>query len=236
MEHVDVVIVGAGISGVSAAWHLETRCPHKRYTILEARNAIGGTWDLYRYPGIRSDSDMYTLGFVFKPWLDARAIADGSTILRYINEGRRRARHPRAGPLRPPGDGGKLVERRGGVDRASRARRTQRPHLLQHAADVRWLLQVRRPLPAAVGRHGSIRGPRHPSPALARGSRLPGQEGDRDRIGGDGDDPRAGNDDGRRRPRHHGAAVADLRRLVAESRQDRPLVAPLPARTAGLCP
>ncbi len=86
MEHVDVVIVGAGISGVSAAWHLETRCPHKRYAILEARNAIGGTWDLYRYPGIRSDSDMYTLGFVFKPWLDARAIADGPTILRYINE------------------------------------------------------------------------------------------------------------------------------------------------------
>ena len=86
MEHVDVVIVGAGISGVSAAWHLKTRCPRKRYTILEARDTVGGTWDLYRYPGIRSDSDMYTMGFAFKPWVDAKAIAGGPTILGYINE------------------------------------------------------------------------------------------------------------------------------------------------------
>ncbi len=67
-EHVDVVIVGAGISGISAAWHLQDRCPDKSYVILERRENLGGTWDLFKYPGIRSDSDMFTLGFRFKPW------------------------------------------------------------------------------------------------------------------------------------------------------------------------
>jgi len=68
----DVIIVGAGISGISAACHLHRDCPDQRYTILEARHAIGGTWDLFRYPGIRSDSDMHTFGFSFKPWTHAR--------------------------------------------------------------------------------------------------------------------------------------------------------------------
>jgi monooxygenase len=86
MDHVDVVIVGAGISGVSAAWHLQKMCHDKSYTILEGRDAIGGTWDLFRYPGIRSDSDMFTLGFIFKPWKEAKAIADGPSILSYVNE------------------------------------------------------------------------------------------------------------------------------------------------------
>src|SRR6516225_1204946 len=76
-EHVDVLIVGAGLSGIGAGCHLQARCPDKSYTILEARDAIGGTWDLFRYPGIRSDSDMYTLGYSFRPWEDAKAIADG---------------------------------------------------------------------------------------------------------------------------------------------------------------
>jgi monooxygenase len=66
-EHFDVVIVGAGISGIDAAYRLQTQCPGKSYTVLEARNVLGGTWDLFRYPGVRSDSDMYTLGFPFKP-------------------------------------------------------------------------------------------------------------------------------------------------------------------------
>jgi monooxygenase len=83
-EHLDVVIVGAGISGVSAAWHLQDRCPTKSYAILEKREAMGGTWDLFRYPGIRSDSDMYTLGFRFRPWTEREAIADGKPILDYI--------------------------------------------------------------------------------------------------------------------------------------------------------
>ena len=83
-EHLDVVIVGAGISGVSAAWHLQDRCPTKSYAILEKRSAMGGTWDLFRYPGIRSDSDMYTLGFRFRPWTERQAIADGGPILEYV--------------------------------------------------------------------------------------------------------------------------------------------------------
>ena len=82
----DVLIVGAGLSGIGAAAMLQERCPGKRYAILEARAAIGGTWDLFRYPGVRSDSDMYTLGYGFKPWLDAKAIADGPSIRNYIRE------------------------------------------------------------------------------------------------------------------------------------------------------
>jgi monooxygenase len=85
-EHVDVLIVGAGISGISGAYHLKTHCPHKSFAIFEGRSAIGGTWDLFRYPGIRSDSDMYTLGFIFKPWSQAKAIADGPSILSYVRE------------------------------------------------------------------------------------------------------------------------------------------------------
>ncbi len=85
-EHLDVVIVGAGISGISTAWHLQDRCPTKSYAILERRENIGGTWDLFKYPGIRSDSDMFTLGFRFKPWTSSLAIADGQSIWNYINE------------------------------------------------------------------------------------------------------------------------------------------------------
>ena len=85
-EHFDVLLVGAGISGIGAARHLQTRCPDRTYVILESREGVGGTWDLFRYPGIRSDSDMYTLGFAFKPWLAAKAIADGPAILDYVKE------------------------------------------------------------------------------------------------------------------------------------------------------
>ena len=85
-EHLDVVIVGAGISGISAAWHLQNRCPSKSYVILESRDNLGGTWDLFKYPGIRSDSDMFTLGFRFKPWRSSHSIADGASIWNYINE------------------------------------------------------------------------------------------------------------------------------------------------------
>ena len=85
-EHLDVVIVGAGISGVSAAWHLQERCPTKSYVILEKRENMGGTWDLFRYPGLRSDSDMYTLGFRFRPWTGQQAIADGKSILDYVKD------------------------------------------------------------------------------------------------------------------------------------------------------
>lgn len=83
-EHVDVLVVGAGLSGINAGYRLQTECPGKRYVILEARDTMGGTWDLFRYPGVRSDSDMATLGFPFEPWSEADAIADGGAILDYL--------------------------------------------------------------------------------------------------------------------------------------------------------
>ncbi len=86
MSHYDMVIVGAGLSGIGAAVHLQTHSPNKTYAILESRATLGGTWDLYRYPGIRSDSDMHTLGYNFKPWKAAKAIADGPSILEYVEE------------------------------------------------------------------------------------------------------------------------------------------------------
>lgn len=86
MRGVDVVIVGAGLSGIGAACHLLRECPGRSFVILEARDSIGGTWDLFRYPGVRSDSDMHTLSYDFKPWTDAKAIADGPAILDYVGE------------------------------------------------------------------------------------------------------------------------------------------------------
>ena len=85
-EHLDVLIVGAGLSGIGAAYHLQAGCPEKTYAVLEARGDLGGTWDLFRYPGIRSDSDMHTLGYAFRPWTGARAIADGPAILSYLRD------------------------------------------------------------------------------------------------------------------------------------------------------
>jgi monooxygenase len=85
-EHFDVVVVGAGISGIGAAYHLQALCPDRSYVILEGREDLGGTWDLFRYPGIRSDSDMHTLGFRFKPWTASKSIADGPAILEYLRE------------------------------------------------------------------------------------------------------------------------------------------------------
>ncbi|MGW4528083.1 flavin-containing monooxygenase [Amycolatopsis sp. NPDC004378] len=97
-EHVDVLIVGAGLSGVGAACRLQERLPGKTYAVLEARDTIGGTWDLFRYPGVRSDSDMFTLGYPFRPWKDPKAIADGPSILAYIRE--TAAAHGVAGRIR----------------------------------------------------------------------------------------------------------------------------------------
>jgi Predicted flavoprotein involved in K+ transport len=89
LEHLDVLIVGAGLSGIGAAYHLQERCPRKSYAILEARGDLGGTWDLFRYPGIRSDSDMHTLGYGFRPWTEAKSIAGGPSILRYVRQAAR---------------------------------------------------------------------------------------------------------------------------------------------------
>ncbi len=86
VESIDVLVVGAGISGIDAGYHLQTSCPGKSYAILEARDTRGGTWDLFRYPGIRSDSDMLTLGFPFRPWPSSKLIADGPSILEYVRD------------------------------------------------------------------------------------------------------------------------------------------------------
>ena len=94
-QHVDVLIVGAGLSGIGAACHLRRECPDRTYAILEARDAIGGTWDLFRYPGVRSDSDMFTLGYSFRPWTEPKAIADGAAILRLRPRHRPRVRRRR---------------------------------------------------------------------------------------------------------------------------------------------
>jgi monooxygenase len=85
-NHFDVLIVGGGLSGIGAACSLITHCPKKTYALLEGRPRVGGTWDLFRYPGIRSDSDMFTLGYSFRPWVEGKAIADGHSILKYIND------------------------------------------------------------------------------------------------------------------------------------------------------
>ncbi len=85
-EHVDVLIVGAGLSGIGAACRLEAEAPGTSYTILEARGVSGGTWELFKFPGVRSDSDMFTLGYPFRPWDESRAIVDGADILRYLRD------------------------------------------------------------------------------------------------------------------------------------------------------
>ena len=109
-EHLDVLILGAGLSGIGAACHLRRTFPRASVAILEAREEIGGTWDLFRYPGIRSDSDMFTMGYSFRPWEDARGIADGPSILGYIRDTaeaygvQERIRFPtrRSAPAGPP--------------------------------------------------------------------------------------------------------------------------------------
>ena len=85
-NHTDVIIIGAGISGIAAAYNLKKSCPNKSFLLLEGRSSIGGTWDLFQYPGIRSDSDMCTMGYRFKPWVGRKVVADGPSILKYLKD------------------------------------------------------------------------------------------------------------------------------------------------------
>ena len=118
-DHFDVLIVGGGLSGVDAGYHLQTKCPGKTYAILEGRERMGGTWDLFRYPGIRSDSDMFTLGYSFRPWRGEKAITDGASILDYIKDTAREYRHRQENPVWPPGATRILVLARCGLDGGS---------------------------------------------------------------------------------------------------------------------
>jgi monooxygenase len=120
-EYVDVLVVGAGLSGIGAACHLQALCPDRSFVIVEARHQLGGTWDLFRYPGVRSDSDMHTLGYSFRPWTAPKAIADGSTILAYLRD----------------------TAREHGVDRKIRyGQRVVRADW--STADARWTVRLRR--------------------------------------------------------------------------------------------
>jgi monooxygenase len=120
-DHIDILIIGAGLSGIGAAYHLQQKCPGRAFAILEARDRIGGTWDLFRYPGVRSDSDMFTLGYSFQPWTARKSIADGHSILDYLRE----------------------TAREHGIDRKVRFdHRVKRASWLSQ--DVRWTVEVER--------------------------------------------------------------------------------------------
>ena len=229
MEHVDVLIVGAGLSGVGAACRLQQRCPGKSFAILEAREAIGGTWDLFRFPGARSDSDMFTLCYPFRPWSGSRAIVDGASILELHPRHVARARDRPAHPVRAPRGGRRVVLGRRALDRRGRARGRDGP------ADLRLPVHVHRLLPLRRGLHAGVRGHR----ALRRGDRAPAVLGRRHRIRRQARRRHRQRRDGRdddpgtrpaRRPRHDAPALAELHPLAAGDRPDR-----RPARSA-CCP
>ena len=152
-EHLDVLIVGAGLSGIGAGCHLQTKCPGKRYAILEARDAIGGTWDLFRYPGIRSDSDMYTLGYSFRPWTrgqgDRRRRRRSSS---YMRDTAARVRHRREDPLRPPRGARRVVD---APTRAGRSRSSAATSGETVTLDLRLPVHVQRLLPLRRGLHAA---------------------------------------------------------------------------------
>ena len=155
-ETVDVLIVGAGLSGIGAACHLQKRCPDRSFAIIEARQALGGTWDLFRYPGVRSDSDMYTLGYSFRPWTGDKAIAEGPAILQYLRDTARehgiedRIRFGHRLRRR------RVVVRRSRLDRGHRARcRRAAAPALRLPVDVHRLLRRCRGLHARISKAAS---------------------------------------------------------------------------------
>ncbi len=237
-EHFDVLIVGAGLSGIGAGYHLQKKCPGKSYVILEGRDCIGGTWDLFRYPGIRSDSDMFTLGYSFKPWTDPKAIADGPQILNYVRETatengiekhiRFRHRVKRASWSTPDARWTVEVERIAG-EGATEPRALH----LQFPVHVLGLLQIRGGLHAGVqGRHG-FRRPHRASAEMDRGHRLCRQARRRDRLGRDRGNAGAGacQEGG---AGHHAAALADLRGVASGAGSRRQQAAAQSAGPAGL--
>ena len=213
VEHFDVLIVGAGISGVGAAYHLQEQCPDKTFVVLDKFDGFGGTWLWHKYPGIRSDSDLYTFGYRFKPWTSA-PIATAEEILKYMGEvieendlGRHiRYRHEVASASWSSADNLWTVVV---TDVAAGQRRTFTTNFL-------WMCQGYYKF--EEGYTPEWPGMDHPPPDLARGPRLQGQERPGDRLGGHHRHDRPG--DGRRLQAHHGAAaVADV--LLDRSQRER---------------
>ena len=209
-EFVDVVIVGAGISGISAAWHLQDRCPGKSYVILERRDNLGGTWDLFKYPGIRSDSDMFTLGFRFKPWTSAKAIADGPSIMAYLKETVAEYgidKHIRYGHKVVGADWSDAENRWTAATSSATARRSRsRPRSCSRAAATTTTTRAtRRSSPVADDFEGTIIHPQHWPEDLD----YAGQEDRRHRQWRDRGDVDSGPCRFRRRTRDDAAAFAD---------------------------
>ena len=190
-EHFDVLVVGAGIAGIDAAYRLQTECPDRSFAVLEGRSDLGGTWDLFRFPGIRSDSDMYTLGFPFRPWTGSTSIADGASIMQYLRDTvaefglDRRIRfdhHVSAAAWSSATSTWTVeveIDGRVGADHVH----------VQLLVRLRRLLPLRPRLHARAPGHRALRGDGGPSAAMARGSRLPRPARRRDRERRDrGDD------------------------------------------------
>jgi len=169
-EQVDVLVVGAGLSGIGAAVHLRKCCPQRGFVILEGRERPGPTCDLFRYPAIRSDSAMYTLGYSFKPWEQPKAIADGPSILKHVQD-TAREHDIEPHPLRAAGTARRLVQRRGllGGRGRTQQRRRRAPALLL-PLHVQRLLPLRRRLHAALRGHATFR--RHASRIRSSGART----------------------------------------------------------------
>ena len=213
-EHFDVLIVGAGLSGIGAGYHLQEKCPGKSYAILEGRDCIGGTWDLFRYPGIRSDS-RHVHARLFVQAVD-RAEGDRRRAAHpeLRPRDRRRERHRQEDPLQPPRQARVVVDAGRALDRGGRAQAGEggsrdRALHLQFPVHVLGLLQIRGRLHAGICRARRFRRPHRASAEMARRPRLRGQARGGDRLGRDRGDAGAG--DGQdRRARHHAAALADL--------------------------
>ena len=207
-EHVDVLVVGAGVSGIGAAHHLQERFPDKSFLLLEAQDAPGGTWWTHRYPGVRSDSDLFTYGYRFKPWRGP-SIAAGGEILNYLDEviaeddlTRHIRYHHRVSAAE-----WSTEDRRWTVSRHPARHRGGAPVHHRVPLDVPGLLQPRPAPPAGVAGHGPLPGPGRAPPAVARrpGPHREARRRRRLRLHRRDADPRHRRAGG---PRHHAAALA----------------------------